>query len=189
MTTEELNTLKDRAYKTAVAHGFHEEVKPDAYYLGLAMSKAGEAITAERERKHANTKGFTDFMGSAKYYFRLAYDGYIKGSVEDKIADTIIMLLDFAGLKGYELRLKTITQFNIEFLRLGEGLVSDLFNLIGGLSEALEDDDLEMYVCGLISIVSESFDEMTGSDKDLWWFVERKTGYNEVRPVLDGEKY
>ena len=25
MNTEELNALKDRAYKTAVAHGFHEE--------------------------------------------------------------------------------------------------------------------------------------------------------------------
>lgn len=189
MDNEKLNALKERAYKTAVAHGFHEEVKPDAYYIGLAMSKAGEAITAERERKHANTKGFTDFMGSAKYYFRLAYDGYIKGSVEDKIADTIIMLLDFAGLKGYELRLKTITQFNIEFLRLGEGLVSDLFNLIGGLSEALEDDDLEMYVCGLISIVSESFEEMTGSDKDLWWFVKQKMAYNELLPKLNGKKY
>ena len=185
MTTEELNALKDRAHKAAVEHGFHEDVKPDAYYLALAMSKAGEAITADRKEKHANTKGFTDFMVSAKYYFRLAYDGYIKGSVEDKIADTIIMLLDFAGLKGYELRLNTITQSDIDFLRLGEGLVADLFNLICGLGEALEDDDLEMYVCGLISVFSDCFEEMTGSDKDLWWFVERKIGYNEVRPVLD----
>ena len=39
MNTEELNALKDRAYKTAVEHGFHEEEKSDAFYLGLVMSE------------------------------------------------------------------------------------------------------------------------------------------------------
>ena len=28
-----------------------------------------------------------------------------------------------------------------------------------------------------------------GSDKDLWWFVERKMKYNEQRPMLNGKKY
>ena len=28
MNTEELNALKERAYKTAVKHGFHEDAKP-----------------------------------------------------------------------------------------------------------------------------------------------------------------
>lgn len=55
MNTEELNALKERAYKTAVAHGFHEEVKSDAYYLGLVMSEAGEAINADRKGQHAAT--------------------------------------------------------------------------------------------------------------------------------------
>ena len=46
MNTEELNALKERAYKTAVEHGFHEEEKSDAYWLGLVMSEMGEAINA-----------------------------------------------------------------------------------------------------------------------------------------------
>ena len=56
MNTEKLNALKERAYKTAVEHGFHEDVKPDDYYLGLVMSEAGEAINADREGNHADTK-------------------------------------------------------------------------------------------------------------------------------------
>ena len=56
MTTEELNTLKDRAYKTAVEQGFHEDVKPDAFYLGLVMSEAGEAINADRKGLHADAR-------------------------------------------------------------------------------------------------------------------------------------
>ena len=31
--------------------------------------------------------------------------------------------------------------------------------------------------------------EMTGSDKDLWWFVEKKMQFNEQRPMLNGKKY
>ena len=49
MNTEELNALKERAYKTAVEHGFHEEERPDAYWLGLVMSEMGEAINADRK--------------------------------------------------------------------------------------------------------------------------------------------
>lgn len=43
MDNEKLNALKERAYKTAVEHGFHEDAKPDAYYLGLVMSEMGES--------------------------------------------------------------------------------------------------------------------------------------------------
>ena len=30
---------------------------------------------------------------------------------------------------------------------------------------------------------------MTGSDKDLWWFIEQKMKYNELRPKLNGKLY
>lgn len=60
MNTEKLNALKERAYKTAVEHGFHEDVKPDVFYLGLVMSEAGEAINADRKGLHADTKAFEE---------------------------------------------------------------------------------------------------------------------------------
>jgi len=189
MNTEELNALKERAYKTAVEHGFHEKEMSDAFWLGLVMSEAGEAINADRKGIHANVVRFEEVMAMRCISPRVAFESNIKDSVEDEIADIVIRLLDFSGLRGYELRLNTITQSDIEFLGLGEGFVADLFNLVGGLSEALNDDDLEIYVSGLISVFSDCFEEMTGSDKDLWWFVKQKMRYNELRPKLNGKKY
>lgn len=189
MNTDELNALKERAHKIAVKHGFHKDVMPDAYWLGLVMSEMGEAINADRKGLRANVVRFVEDMELGNP-FKESFEAHIKDSLEDELADIIIRLLDFAGLKGYELRSNNnITQFDIEFLRLGEGFVADLFNLIGGLSDALDDDDLEIYVSGLISIFSDRFAEMTGSDKGLWWFVERKMRYNELRPMLNGKKY
>ena len=46
MNTEELNALKDRAYKCAVEHGFHEEEKSDAFYLGR-----GGTLTSRDSRR------------------------------------------------------------------------------------------------------------------------------------------
>ena len=62
MNTEELNALKERAYKIAVEHGFHEEEKPDAYWLGLVMSEMGGAINADQNGLHADTKGFEEAL-------------------------------------------------------------------------------------------------------------------------------
>ena len=67
MDTKELNALKDRAYKTAVEHGFHDEVKPDAFYLGLVMSEMGEAINADQKGMHADTKGFEEDLAKIPF--------------------------------------------------------------------------------------------------------------------------
>lgn len=102
MNTEKLNALKERAYKTAVEHGFHEDVKPDAFYLGLVMSEAGEAINADRKGLHADTKAFEEDEANG-LPFAENFKKHVKDSVEDEIADIVIRLLDFAGLKEYEL--------------------------------------------------------------------------------------
>ena len=49
--------------------------------------------------------------------------------------------------------------------------------------------DFELCLSLLISIFSECFGMFTGSDKDLWWFVEKKMRFNKQRPMLNGKKY
>ena len=191
MNTEELNALKDRAYKTAVEHGFHEEEKSDAYWLGLVMSEAGEAINADRKGLRANVVRFTEDM-ELGHPFKESFEKYIKDSVEDEISDIIIRLLDFSGLKGYRLlisghssrpSLAIIENF------AENGLSGTLFHLNGALSDSLDDDTLKACVGIVINILLDCFKTMTGSDKDLWWFVEQKMKYNELRPKLNGKKY
>ena len=190
MNTEELNALKERAYKTAVAHGFHEEEKPDAYWLGLVMSEMGEAINADRKGRHADTKRFEEKSG--KWLFEVSFHVYIKDSVEDELADIIIWLLDFAGMNGYELstdeNLSSFILSALEELKTS-GMPGLLLIFTYALSYNFRLGNLECGVCRTIRILSGCFEEMTGSDKDLWWFIEQKMKYNELRPKLNGKLY
>ena len=113
--------------------------------------------------------------------------------MEDEIADIIIWLLDFSGMKGYKLSIMTEPSFASiaivgKFIK--NGLPGTLFHLIGVLSDSLEDNSTEATVRFVINIISDCFDKMTGgSECDLWWFVKQKMRYNEQRPILNGKKY
>lgn len=189
MNTEQPNALKDRAYKTAIFHGFHEEVRPDAYWLGLVMSEMGEAINADQKGLHAGTQGLTENLG--KTLFVDSFRTFIKDSVEDEFADIIVRLLDFAGMKGFDLSITQREDLISRILKAFDDLrlPGVLFGLIGVLHSSILNGELESYICGLISILSDCFGNMTGSDKDLWYFVEKKMKYNELRPKLNGKKY
>ena len=191
MDTEKLNALKEQAYKTAVEHGFHEDVKPDVFYLGLVMSEAGEAINADRKGLHADTKAFEEDEANG-LPFADNFKKHIKDSVEDEIADIVIRLLDLAGLKGYELSfISYYQQNNHVFLReLKEcGLSGVLFQLMGSLSDALDENCTGQGIIALLSVFSDCFGMFTGCEKDLWWFVEKKMRFNKQRPMLNGKKY
>lgn len=192
MNNEELNALKDRAYKWAVGHGFHEEEKSDAYWLGLVMSEAGEAINADRKGLHANTTGAFE-RDVQSIPFKDCFEFYIKDSVEDEIADIVIRLLDFAGMKGYTLLIsgfsKLASNAIIEIFA-ENGLAGTLFHLNGVLSDSFEYNATKATVGLVINILSDCFDKLTGgSDCDLWWFVKQKMRYNELRPKLNGKLY
>ena len=191
MNTEKLNALKEQAYKTAVEHGFHEDVKPVFFYFGLVMSEAGEAINADRKGLHADAKGFEEDEANG-LPFAENFKKHIKDSVEDEIADIVICLLDFAGLKEYELSIFP-DRLLINFIFLQElkkcGLSGVLFQLLWTLSDTLGQDTTGQCICSLICIFSDNFETTTGSDRDLWWFVEKKMQFNEQRPKLNGKKY
>ena len=191
MNTEELNALKERAYKTAVEHGFHEKEMSDAFWLGLVMSEAGEAINADRKGMHANDVRFSEDM-ELGHPFKESFEKHIKDSMEDEIADIVIRLLDFSGLKGYTLLISghsalPSTAIVDEFAR--NGLSGTLFALIGALSDSLDDDTTEATVGIVINIFIDCFKKITGRDYDLLWFVEQKMRYNDLRPKLNGKKY
>lgn len=191
MNTEQLNALKDRAHKMAVEHGFYKDIKSDAYYLGLVMSDMGKAINAERNGWHGDGLLFEDDECEG-LSFAENFKKHIENTVEEKLADIVIHLLDFAGMKGYTLLISGFsalpsTAIVDEFAK--NGLPGTLLALIGALSDSLDDDSTEATVGIVINILNDCFDKMTGSDKDLWWFVQQKMRYNELRPMLNGKKY
>lgn len=191
MNTEQLNALKNRAYKTAVAHGFHEEERPDAFWLGLVMSEMGEAINADQKGLRANVVRFVEDMELGNP-FKESFEAHIKDSLEDELADIVIRLFDFAGLRGYELSVSSYDLLINHSLLLTLkkcGLPGILFKLISALGNAFYNERTESGINSLIDVLSNHFETITGRDYDLWWFVEQKMRYNELRPKLNGKKY
>ena len=188
MNTVKLNALKKQAHKTAVEHGFYGDgVKPVSFYFGLVMSEAG-AINAERKGLHADVSGFEEDDAKG-ITFAENFRQHVKDSVEDEIADIVIRLLDYAGLKKYKLHLIDASRIQTDYIVKGEYLAADLFSLMGFLSDVPNGDNIELSLSMLICIFSKCFGMFTGSDKDLWWFVAKKMQYNEHRPMLNGKKY
>lgn len=64
MNAEELNALKNRVHGIAVEHGFYEDVKPDAFYLGLIMSAMGRTISADQKGWHADMESFEELLAN-----------------------------------------------------------------------------------------------------------------------------
>jgi NTP pyrophosphatase (non-canonical NTP hydrolase) len=184
-----LNDLKDRAYRNAVAHGWHEEEKSDDHWLCLVISELMESVEADRKKHHADVLSFnsvTEFTGEERIK---AYETYIKGSVEEELADTCIRLLDFAGLKNVDLsELELPLKFNKEYAERRSRLtftewcldcISSIvfYNRANAPAEYL-----------IKALLAEMFCK-THNKFDLLWHMEEKMKYNETRPFMHDKIY
>ena len=175
----ELNELRDKAYRNAVVHGWHEENLSDEHYLCLVISELMEAVNADRKGMHANRANFEYYMKQRKRddgEFMYAFKHGIKDSVEDELADACIRLLDLAGLRGYDLD-------NLDY----EGSDTEDYSEMS-FTES-------MYrICVFVTdgfyneYLNEIFAFCKDRDIDIFWFIEQKMKYNELRPYKHGDK-
>ena len=176
ITTEKLTELRDRAYRAACDNGFHDEQKPDAVYKMLIITEIAEAVQADRKGLHA----YKDkFLASLKpdddnEMFSMLYEQYIKNSVEDELADIIIRMLDYCGMRKIKFR-KDNDGFPFDRLTAFRTFPEAMYDLCGMITR----EDLFMEVSlRCVIYYCESF------DIDILWFVEMKMRYNETREKM-----
>lgn len=58
MSNINLNELRDRAYKTACEHGFHDKELSNEHCLCLIVGELMEAVEADRKGKRADRESF-----------------------------------------------------------------------------------------------------------------------------------
>ncbi len=199
MSTINLNELRDRAYKIARDHGFHDADWSNEHLLCLVISELMEAVEADRNDSRANMIGFETCIKNAYQgivrddWFLKAYRADIKGSVEEELSDATICLLDLAGLR------------KIDLSEL-QGPLFDKFNItpefISWKSQIEEMSFTERIFC-LCSLLTsrESIEDVVRSSIviiflhadilgiDLLWHIDQKIKYNTLRPVMHGKKY
>lgn len=176
ITTEKLTELRDRAYRTACDKGFHDEQKPDAVWRMLIITEIAEAVQADRKELRADKDEFDYMVDRGAYDCEEAYEMYIKGCLEEELADIIIRMLDYCGMR------------NIKFRKDNDGFPFDRLTAFRTFPEAMY-DLCEMIIsgdlCGEFSLrcvicYCESL------DIDILWFVEMKMWYNEARERTPG---
>ena len=173
-----LNELRDRAYKTACDHGFHDEELSNDHCLCLVISELMEAVEADRKGRFAKVpvdKKDTIFDERTFHYqnkyFAENFEAYIKDCVEDELADACIRLLDLCGLRKID-----IEDFTEEMLYDAEESCNEYeydYPLGGQLNSML------LAIFGLAKHL----------DIDLIWHINQKMRYNELRENKHGKKY
>ena len=176
-----LNELRDRAYKNAVEHGFHDKEYSNEHYMCLVMTELAEAVQADRIGNNA------DFYGFENLVFRgvdtvEAFERYIKGTVSDELADVIIRLLDYAGANELDLpNMRTVTMQSLKLCNKYYSLsfTESIFNV----SNELQLGSVGYIISNIIAIAK------TKGIDNIMWFVEEKMRYNESRPYKHYKKY
>lgn len=184
-----LNELRDKAYQCAVEHGWHEEEYSNEHFLCLVISELMEALEADRKRMHAFRNPFEDFISrftkDPEHAYKVAFDEYIKDTVEDELADAVIRLLDLAGLKRIDLEnfdYEESDTFDYEGIPFTEAMFSITREITGGCTD---DDVLEDKVH---SVLNEIFSFCAAQEIDIEWYIKQKMHYNELRSFKHGNK-
>ena len=105
MSKIDFNALRDRAYKCACAHGFHNTELINEHFLCLVISELMEAVEADRKNRRFDKEKhklgeYAECQGwlTTEEKFINVFNRYIKDTVEDELSDAVIRLLDLAGL-------------------------------------------------------------------------------------------
>ena len=174
-----LNSLRDKAYQCAVAHGWHEENLSDEHFLCLVISELMEAVEADRKGSHADIEAFNKYEN--RIDFEENFERQIKGSVEEELADACIRLLDLAGLRNCELLyMDRLYICEILFTEFSYMLCSFITN-----PNKSQKDWLELHISYSLGKI---FSWCKNKEINIFWHIEQKMKYNELRPYKHGGK-
>ena len=181
-----LNELKDRAYKTAKAHGWHDKELSDETYLMLIITEIAEAVQADRKGIRPDIEGFKEFVEAHdETAITYAFDKYIKGCVEEELADVVIRCLSFAGHRGWDLQHALddlLSTSEADEIYGDETFAEVAYYACSGIIMAIDQEKAVHSVLGDVV----SYCNYKGIDID--WHVEQKMRYNELRPYKHGGK-
>lgn len=190
-----LNELRDRAYKIACDHGFHDKELSNEHWLCLVISELMEAVEADRKGKRANAESYKllsqasiERTGNPKYFNEVSFNHHIKDTVEDELADAVIRLLDLAGLRNIDLDTSYKEMIEYLYLQYKDNMtftehvfqVSMIPEKYAGTYEF--DSLVNDMICAIFGLAQEL-------DIDLMWHIEQKMKYNQLREKMHGKKY
>ena len=179
-TQQQLTALRDECYKIACEHGFHDEQYSERHYLCLVITELGEAVEADRKGRHADLASFNEVING--FACEIAFDGYIKDTVEDELSDAAIRILDLAGANG-----DTFPSFSSEPYKRDEGMC-DYFKS-KSFTESIYEICEDIFTTGYDVALYDLFTLAEVMGFDLMEHIRLKMEYNKTRERIHGKKY
>ena len=178
------NELRDRAYKCACEHGFHETEHSDAHFLMLIVSEMSEATQADRKGQHALVEEFNRTLKVTDFGFKNTFERCIKESVEDELSDIVIRCLDYAG--NMNIDIDSCSLFSSCHVDSSLSLAENIF----AISTIIYEPKFSVSLHDKINrVIASTFCLAELLNVDMVWHIEQKMKYNELRPMLNGKKY
>jgi hypothetical protein len=179
-TREQLTALRDECYKIACDHGFHDEERSEQHFLCLVITELSEAVQADRKDMHADIKTFNAALDG--FECEVAFEAYIKDTVEDELADAAIRILDLAGMNG-----DTFSGFSSEPYKRDGGMC-DYFKR-KTFTESIYEICDDIFTIGYDVALYDLFTLAEVMGFDLMEHIRFKMEYNKTRERLHDRKY
>lgn len=188
-TIVELNALRDECYKIACEHGWHDEEHSERHFLCLVITELCEAVEADRKERHADLKSFNQSVETDYVPIATAFEGYIKDSVEDELADAAIRILDLAGVLKWDIG-ETV---EVNLCRDDEATQDHTplryYFRTCTFTEAIYEICEDIVLVGIDSALTSLFLLADVMDFDLMKHIRLKMQYNRTRERLHGKRY
>lgn len=183
---KDLNKLSQEIYEANKAKGFHEEKHSEEHMMCLVISELMEAVEADRKGRRAD---MDNFNRQYDYDWSENYNDYIKGSIDEELADAAIRLLDTAGALGGCLQRNKNEENNVltSITKLGfniQSFTESIYSIIRVF--ILSESDTGCRIANMISHIELLCNVM---EIDLWQHVQLKLKYNSLRPYKHGKQY
>lgn len=198
MNKTNLNALRDRAYKIACEHGFHDNELSNEHCLCLVISELMEAVEADRKGrlgKKCKSRFDIDYnrypaLVEEEKRFKSSFEKNVKDSLPDELADAVIRLFDLAGLRNISLEIAT-KEIGDCIDDMAESCKNETFteSIYAISTLPVRYDGLYDFHTTINDMVLSIFGLAKHLEIDLLWHIEQKMKYNELRGKMHGKKY
>ena len=174
--------LKQEAFETAKAHGWHDEELPDETYLMLIITEIAEAVQADRKDRHTDVdlfKALLETYADDDALWKYEFEKHVKNSVEDELADIIIRCLDLAALRG--IGLDRVPSYVTSYCIDKSIAKRDFPTFAYFLTFKAVNGDVTDVLARVIAYCKQK-------DIDIEWFIEQKMKYNKLREYKHGNR-
>ena len=191
MSHQELEELAGRIYAASKAQGF---TTPDTETsMMLIITELSEAVDAHRKGIYAQSNAYREALSNTTYPPAI-FKEFIKDTVEDELADTVIRCLD--SLARYDsfkhvCRESVDEEVTMDFLAFtGAELPVMTFGLVRKLCSYKDNKYQVLSIAdALYYVVSFLFTWCTSFGIDLAWHIKQKMMYNATRPFKNNKFY